>query len=617
MKIKKVQIFFIFLLSLVTVRAQEFLLPLYLNPALKSHHSVSASMQKKINLNTTLTLPFKDDFSREGMLPFDSLWLDSSGVYVNNNYSPRPFTLGVATFDGLNQFGNPYQPGSTQDSVADILTSRPINLAFTPGDTTIWLSFYFQPEGLGDVPETKDSLVLQFKDTGNVWNTIWEVQGKSDTEFTRIALQILDSRYFYNGFQFRFYNIATVNGNRDHWNLDYVFLNSGTSATDTITDSALLRPQTTLLNEYTAMPYSHYKALGSQLNAMKTIITDTISDIRYGGTFGTSYTPGAQILQNGNVLFSSTFNLTTSSGNILIPYSFPLNGFSFPVQNTDSADFLVKSYFNKSGSGSNVFNDTSYYYQRFHNYYAYDDGSAEWGYGISGSQKVSLAYRFDVKVQDTLRGVQIYFDPTGENVANELFQLTVWQFIDEANNQDSVRYRMINQKPGTFDGINAFKTYLFDSILIVGPGTVWVGVIQNDPQVLMGYGFDKNTDNHDKLLYRVAGDWLPSSIKGTVMIRPLFGKRISMVAVDEISYSPVSFSIYPNPTETSFHLQIDNETNVNFHYSIYDCLGALHADETISQSKEIDISYLSAGIYFVHVENMKNHASAVKKLIIK
>ncbi len=613
MKIKKVQIFFLFLLSVLSSGAQEFLLPLNQNPVLKSQKFISATMQKKLIFDDTLTLPFVDDFSRPGMYPFDSLWLDS-GVYVNNNYSARPFTLGIATFDGLNQFGNPYQPGSTQDSVADILTSRPINLAFTPGDTTIWFSFYYQPEGLGDVPETRDSLVLQFKDTGNVWNTIWEVQGKSDTEFTRIALQILEARYFYNGFQFRFYNIATVNGNRDHWNLDYVVLKSNSTSTDTISDSALLRPQTTLLSEYTAMPYSHYKALGSQLGAMKTIIRDTITDIRYGPTF---YTAGAQILQNGNVLFSSTLNITTASANILVPDSFPLNGFSFPVQNTDSADFLVKSYFSSSGTAANIFNDTSYFFQRFHNYYAYDDGSAEWGYGISGSQKVSLAYRFDVKVQDTLRGVQIYFDPTGENVANELFQLTVWQFIDEANNQDSVRYRMINQKPGTFDGINAFKTYLFDSILIVGPGTVWVGVIQNDPQALMGYGFDKNTDNHDKLLYRVAGDWLPSSIKGTVMIRPLFGKRISMVGVDEISYSPVSFSIYPNPTETSFHLQIDNESNANFHYSIYDCLGALHADETITQSKEIDISNLSAGIYFVRVENIKNHASAVKKLIIK
>ena len=90
-----------------------------------------------------------------------------------------------------------------------------------------------------------------------------------------------------------------------------------------------------------------------------------------------------------------------------------------------------------------------------------------------------------------------------------------------------------------------------------------------------------------------------------------------MVDVDEIKYSPVSFSIYPNPTEESFHLQIESETNINFRYSIFDCLGSLKAEDNVEQSGEIDIANLAAGIYFVRVENIKNHASAVKKLIVK
>jgi hypothetical protein len=598
-------------LTLSSASAQEFLIPLQRNPVLHKPGHVSHSVQRIQLFTDTLILPFVDDFSRPGMYPFDSLWLDS-GVYINNNYSSRPFTIGIATFDGLDQYGDPYHPSSTQDSIADMLTSRPIQMALTPGDTTVWFTFFYEPEGLGDVPETKDSLVLQFKDSNNVWNTVWQIPGRSDTAWTRVAIQILDAKYFFNGFQFRFYNIATVNGNRDHWNIDYVYLKNNRTANDTISDSALLRPQLSLLSEYTAMPYAHYKALGTPLTAMKTDVLDTITEIKYGPT---NQNTGLEISQNGNLLFSVASNVSTSSPTELAPYTLPLNSFSFPIQNTDSADFLVKSFFQESGTGAIKFNDTSYLNQRFYNYYAYDDGSAEWGYALSGSQFVSLALRFDIKMQDTLRGVQIYFNPTGENIANELFQLTVWQFIDENLNQDSILYRMINQKPGSFDGINAFKTYLFDSLLLVGPGTIWVGLIQNDPQALFGYGFDKNTDNSNKLLYRVAGDWINSAIHGTVMIRPLFGKYIPLVGIDEV-ISPVNFSLYPNPAHESFSIRVENAISKDYHYFVYDLLGNNVAGGELISGEEISTRNFSKGIYFVRLENRRNHSSAVNKLVI-
>ncbi|MBP6532782.1 MAG: hypothetical protein KA285_05830, partial [Bacteroidia bacterium] len=272
------------LVSFVT-SAQESTIPLGTNPVLIEASKAiknSSAISRSSAIDDTLILPFVDDFSRPGVYPFDSLWMDSS-VFINTNYGDLPTTIGVATFDGLNQHGLPHNPAATQDSIGDNLTSRPIDLGVLSGDTSIWMSFFYQPQGLGDVPETRDSLVLQFRDTGGVWNNVWALQGKADTAFQRANIHVLDAKYFYRGFQFRFYNIATVNGNRDHWNLDYVILRRFGAPNDSILDNALIYPQKSLLTEFTAMPYPHYKSLGAQIPAaMKTDLTDTMYTINYG-----------------------------------------------------------------------------------------------------------------------------------------------------------------------------------------------------------------------------------------------------------------------------------------------------------------------------------------------
>ena len=55
----------------------------------------------------TLVLPFQDDFSSTEVFPNSSNWMDYQ-VYINNHMSINAPTLGVATFDGLNEQGRPY-----------------------------------------------------------------------------------------------------------------------------------------------------------------------------------------------------------------------------------------------------------------------------------------------------------------------------------------------------------------------------------------------------------------------------------------------------------------------------------------------------------------------------
>lgn len=72
-------------------------------------------------------MPFIDDFSRDGIYPFDSLWLDQD-AFINRSFANAPPTIGVATLDGLDALGRPHDSLSGSEEIADHLTSRPIDL---------------------------------------------------------------------------------------------------------------------------------------------------------------------------------------------------------------------------------------------------------------------------------------------------------------------------------------------------------------------------------------------------------------------------------------------------------------------------------------------------------
>jgi len=610
------QLCIIALLQFITsknISAQEQIIPLGNNPVLMNAAKEinQQSGLRRTAVVDTIVLPFEDDFSRPGMYPYDGLWLDSS-VFVNTNYPDNPYTIGVATFDGLNQYGVPHNPAATQDSIGDNLTSKPIDLGVLVGDTSVWISFFYQAGGLGDVPETADSIVLQFRDTGGVWNTVWAMPGRSDTAFQRANIRILDAKYFYRGFQFRFYNIATINGNRDHWHIDYVILKNGTNANSSINDNAHVYPHLSLLNEFTSMPYPHYKSLGAQMSsAMKTSLADSIYTLDYGVT---SITPELTISQFGSSIFSTNLGgpITTNGSNLYTPYSFPSN-FTFPVQSTDSVDFLVKSFFPFTGAFSNRFNDTSYFTQHLNNYYAYDDGTAEVGYGLTGNTDVQIAYKFDVKMRDTLVGAQIYFNPVGIDVSNTLFQLIAWSSVDVAGNSDTRIHTTYDLKPGVNTSINGFKTYIFDAPLVVDPGTFFIGIEQNEPATQYGIGLDRNTDSRSKMYYHLDGFWRQSSIQGSWMIRPIFGPRYPFtVEVSEASNS-FDFNIYPNPA--SEKITIELPFNKKSKVQIINVVGEIILEEEITSSKTISIENIAAGIYFARITN-DNNFSSVRKFVI-
>ena len=166
-------------------------------------------------------LLFFDDFSTENIFVSDNLW-DFSSAKVTRNYAINPPSLGVATFDGLDEFGLARDFSVINSSApSDTLLSKPIDLS---GMSAAFFMFYFQGKGLGETPEIQDKLVLEFFN-GSFWVEKWSSLGIAMQEFEKEVIIIDSAQYLTGDFKFRFRNYATISGNFDHWHIDYLVIN--------------------------------------------------------------------------------------------------------------------------------------------------------------------------------------------------------------------------------------------------------------------------------------------------------------------------------------------------------------------------------------------------------
>ena len=168
--------FFIILLFLffgVAGFAQEMLTGLQINPMVKSRALEVSLMKNSYPGFDTIPmgLPFFDDFSANGVFPSKQRWIDNF-AFENDDLPVYPINTGAMTLDAINDSGNMYPTAvaGPETFIADHLTSRfirldstftPVPRALTPADS-VYLSFYYQPQGRGRAPQAQDSLILQF-----------------------------------------------------------------------------------------------------------------------------------------------------------------------------------------------------------------------------------------------------------------------------------------------------------------------------------------------------------------------------------------------------------------------------------------------------------------------
>ncbi len=609
---KKLILLFLFLSF--GVKSQEVISPLISNSDLQKN------TRSIYDNKSSLSIPFIDDFSNNSSYPDSNLWKDNS-VFINRNYGVNPITIGVATFDGLNLNGRAYNmtSTSTDSENADTLTSQQIDLS---NIDTSYFMFYYQAQGNGNDPQITDSLILEFYSGTDslgdaIWNTVWEKEGSTFHEFKKVVYIFTDPEYLTLDFSFRFRNLASVTGNFDHWNIDYVKLDEYHNSSDTsfLNDVAFVRNTPHILKRYREMPWIHFvNDMTQEINDSLDIIlrnnTDIIQSIDYRYDVYN---------ENGNLTYHyPVLGGNNSTRNVDVPpyyyidtgtYAFNsppimIDDQIFPVSSADSAEFIFRNSINTEPSDFKN-NDTVFHLQRFYSHFAYDDGSAESAYGIN-VQGAKLAYEFKLNRPDTLRIVQMKFIEMHEDLTNNKFALTIW---DNNNGNPGQELYKDTVEIEYKDRGKFTNYYLKNGVGLIGTFFVGWEQITND---ILNLGLDKNSVANDYMLYNIGGGWVNSQFPGAWMIRPVV--NFDAPIISSLSEKVVIYcKIYPNPFSNKTSIYFNNNSQRIF--KLFDMMG--RTVRSFSSSENIIDIYkedLRRGIYFIQI--IEGGSVQTKKIVI-
>lgn len=573
------------------------------------------------SINSVLRLPFIDDFSNtKGFWPNTEKWVDNN-VFINNDFPFAQPSINVATFDGLDANGNAYSRFIVK-GIADVLTSKPFNLTrFEPKDSLI-LSMYYQYEPQGSTNQVfpDDSLYIELKTTALGIDSFVIVKAISAGDvklfkFNRVDVVLDNPRYFNREFQFRIKNRGSLTGNLSHWHIDYVIFNNGRKLGDRINDVALTNTPNIYLGKYFSMPWKHYSANKAKYG------NDTVS-LRLRNHHDQNYAvdyfryvikPEGDTLDKFNNIQPTLFANSDTIVRFNKPVVFTTNA------TTDSFAFRVNYRIRVSGTANDEIttNDTASVYTVFDNFMAYDDGTAEGGYGIKNKLNVGACLKYNVEVPDTLYGLYVFFNQSEQDISTQRFNIRVWKHISPLFQQatsDQVMYSREYRGPIFTNYINGFATLVIDPPLAV-TDSFFVGWDQANAFVL-NIGLDKNypfglNKNH---FYRMDGRWYPTEIPGALMIRPILGKfKTWPTNTSEILKPlPLQLQVFPNPAKDKLQVFMpDNQLEYN--YQLFDLSGRL-VQNGVTENKFIYLQSGLAGLYVLHL-NQLNQQHFVKIII--
>ncbi len=288
--------------------------------------------------------------------------------------------------------------------------------------------------------------------------------------------------------------------------------------------------------------------------------------------------------------------------------------FAFSSTDIENSEFKVCVYHDPTDG--QIMNDTTCFTQKFYNYYAYDDGTAERAYGLE-SAGGKVAVRFSSEIADTLYGVCIYHIPFMYLSDNQSFFLQAWG-QGAGVPGDMISENFTFQEPQYFSegGPNQFAFYKLDEPIEVS-GQFYIGWVQQN-NVAMNIGLDKNTNaNASKLFFQVGGTntWNASATQGSLMMRPMFKSGMpNWIGIEEQTI-PLT-TLFPNPTKNELNLQLKPDYG-NYDVQIMDISGRTVLSNQFNNTgfHTINTSALSEGVYLLRLIETKSGKFLVKRFV--
>lgn len=514
--------------------------------------AVNADRGPALPLRTAaaLSLPFFEDFSQDSLRPTIDNWLvysvDPKVPGISNHKGIWAPSKGVCTFDGATFGGRKYET-DLETGINDTLTSLDIDLSSKSIADSVYLSFFVQRGGGGESPELTDSLVVLFDTSGNYdYTQVWALKGGvgAEKEFFFYEIKLDQASYFHSAFRFKFVCYASLNGEFDQFHLDYILMDEGrTTGDNAFNDVGPTRILESPFYPHTALPREQYQQLGYSTpmsylvsNAGNPTMTSptasfSISDPSGNNTLtgSTSSTPGIPQLVpfTKDTVVSAALDDQGANfneyGAIRLTVASSANGDVFPGNNTLSQDYPIDTLM------------------------GYDDGTADFGYGLTSSK--SICQQYTLSRADTLTALwinfspSIHYNPTNNQstcLDNKSFKIAVWDtlapdsFLTQASH--TVSYD---------SSLNDFVRYPLIRPLLV-KGTFYVGLQQSDGMPI-GVGWDGDGPNGLSYFEDVSGNFVTSGNLGCMMIRPEFGVNSDFVAARQSATETPGFAVQIAP----------------------------------------------------------------------
>ncbi|MFT4758957.1 MAG: hypothetical protein ACI9XO_001027 [Paraglaciecola sp.] len=585
-------------------------------------------------------LIFVDDFSYDGPYPNPEMWLDDQ-VYINNSLGFEPISVGVATFDGLDRSGTPYDIDFA--GIGDRLTSQPINMSYYDDDSEVYFKFYVQRKGYGLAPSFLDSMLVEFKDDNGNWKKATDgypgylgtISSDSIEAFQYKVIKIEDDDFFHDRFQFRFSSIVSPAGVGDLWHLDFVTLQANNFEESFFRDIAFTKKPTNFLKTYWQMPWNQFEGFEA-LELQDSVVGELFnhwSDVENADNNSITF---LETETNTPVGISPKFDLEDN----LAPDSRKnvkeeISDFNALVSDLQviNAEFeekrVVEVKYNFIITTNNLIpgNDEVKTSIVFDNCLAYDDGTAETQAFFPDAQGgEQFAQKYHLNVADTITGVKFLFPHLTENITTQQFK---WEVYDEmpAPDVDPV-YESAVLNPFYVDAVRdtlqGFTTYRAEDEdgepmgIELPAGDFWITFIQLSAATR---GIPLGFDLHDSVavktnLFAGSDDNFFNffSFRGILMINPILGGTPFNSPTSEVQKLTNVMTIYPNPASDKVFVNLLEGNYDDFEVQIFNNLGQLV--KVIQLDSEINVDNLGTGLYFLKVNNVRTLETFQQKLLI-